>query len=176
MNFCSHCGKAALHLQVPEGDNRMRWQCQNCQTIHYQNPRIVVGCLAFSGPRVLLCKRAIEPAFGKWNLPAGYLENGETVEEGALRELWEEANAKIEVERLHCIFDIVHSQHVYLHFLGRLSPETYSCGPESLEAGLFLESEIPWNEIAFSSTTFALRKYFESLKTGYSGCYSGSHT
>lgn len=175
MRFCSHCGSNNMGQQVPEGDHLPRWTCAQCQTIFYENPRVVVGCLAVKGEKVLLCRRAIEPGYGLWNLPAGFLENNETVEMGALRELWEEAEAKMEVQRLHCVFDLPHSRHVYLHFLGKLSKEGFGCGTESLEVRLFAENEIPWKQIAFSSTQFALKKYFERRKTGFEGCYLGTH-
>lgn len=175
MNYCSHCGSQHLKRQIPEGDTLPRWVCSQCLTIHYENPRLVVGCLAVSGDKVLLCRRAIEPAYGKWNLPAGFLENGETVADGALRELWEEAEARMKIERLHCVFDLPQTKHVYMHFLGELSAKGFGCGVESLEVRLFSEKEIPWKEIAFSSSVFALKKYFEGKRSGFKGCHLGFH-
>ena len=102
---------------IPEGDNRKRYCCQNCHTIHYQNPKMVVGCLPYFEDKILLCKRAIEPRYGYWNLPAGYLENGETLEGGALREAQEEAGIDIQIERLHCVYNIPRISQIYFFFL-----------------------------------------------------------
>lgn len=173
MNFCSNCGSENMHRKVPEGDNRERWVCGKCETIYYTNPRIVAGCLPVFGSKVLLCKRAIPPRKGFWNLPAGYLEIGETVKEGALRELKEEANATMEVIRLHCVYDLPHTAQVYLHFLGEMKTPEFSPGPESLEVRLFEEEEIPWEELAFSSTVFALQKYFKDRETLEKSAYLG---
>lgn len=122
---------------------------------------MIVGTLATYQQKVLLCKRAIEPRYGLWNLPAGFLENGETAEAGALRETWEEAFAQPKIIRLHCVYSLPHVNQVYLHFLAELTEPAFSVAPESLEVALFSEEEVPWKEIAFTSTEFALRKYFE---------------
>jgi len=161
VNFCSNCGSPDLKFSIPEGDSLPRFWCPNCNTIHYQNPRLIVGTLTTFEDKVLLCKRAIEPRYGLWNLPAGFLENGETAEAGALRETWEEAFAKPKLVRLHCVYSLPHVNQVYLHFLARLEKPEFSSGPESLEVKLLTEEEIPWGEIAFTSTSFALKKYFE---------------
>jgi ADP-ribose pyrophosphatase YjhB (NUDIX family) len=133
---------------------------------------MVVGCIPVFEHKILLCRRAIEPQYGLWNLPAGYLENGETVAEGALRETWEEANIKVELVRLHSIYNLLHVQQVYLFFLANMSSPYYGCGDETLEAQLFEETNLPWNELAFSSNAFALRKYLAD-KT-YPGVHMGS--
>lgn len=165
MNYCSQCGES-VDLQKISGDDRPRHYCANCDTIHYQNPKLVVGCLPVWEEKVLLCKRAIEPKYGLWNLPCGYLELGETVEEGAIRETREEANAEVELLGPHAIFSLPHISQVYMHFLARLINGEYGVGDETLEAGLFAEDEIPWEDIAFSSSTFALKKYFENRQKG----------
>ena len=166
MNFCSHCGSAALDSRVPPGDNRPRVVCANCGTIHYANPKIVAGCLPVWENKVLLCRRAIEPAYGLWNVPSGYLENGETVEAGAQREVWEEAAARVSLIGIHAVYSIPHIDQVYIHFLGELIEGRFGVGEESLESHLFTEEEIPWSEIAFTSSRFTLKRYFSDRREG----------
>lgn len=166
MNFCSNCGSDRLQFKVPIGDNRPRWICQHCGTIHYSNPNIVAGCLPIWGDQVLLCKRSIEPRLGYWNVPGGYLENGERVEEGASREVWEEALARVVDLEIHTIYSIPHINQVYMHFLGRMEKLEFGVGEESEEVRLFREEEIPWKEIAFTSSIFTLKKYYSDLKAG----------
>lgn len=166
MNYCSNCGSADLEFTVPNGDNRKRFICKNCGTIHYSNPKIVTGCLPIWEDKVLLCKRAIEPRKGFWNVPGGYMENGESVEEGAIREVWEEAGAKVKIIGMHTLFSIPRINQVYIHFLGLLENLDYSVGEESLEVELFLEQTIPWDDIAFHSSTYTLKQYFEDRKNG----------
>ncbi len=161
MNFCSHCGSDQIRLKIPEGDTFPRYMCPNCNTVHYQNPKIIVGCLVVHEQRILLCRRAIEPRFGLWNLPGGFMENGETVQEGACRETWEEARAEVNLIRLHSVYNLPHVNQVYIHFLADMPKRYFEVTPESSEVQLFAESEIPWDEIAFSSTTFSLQKFFE---------------
>ncbi|MEN0046693.1 MAG: NUDIX hydrolase [Bacteroidota bacterium] len=174
MNFCSNCGSKDLVELIPKGDNRPRIVCQNCDRIHYFNPKIVVGCLPIWEDKVLLCKRAIPPCKGKWNVPAGYLENGETAEEGALREVWEEAEAKVDLIGVLAIYSLPHVSQVYIHFLGKLKSLEFGVGVESLETQLFTEAEIPWQEIAFTSSSFALRQYFADRKLGKQQAHIGS--
>lgn len=174
MNFCSHCGSGDLKRSIPQGDNRLRTVCVHCNTIHYQNPKIIAGCLPVWEDKVLLCKRAIEPRSGFWNVPAGFLEIGETVEEGAIREVWEEAEAEVRILGLHTLFSFRRFHHVYVQFLGELKGGIYGVGEESVETRLFTEAEIPWSEIAFESSVFALKKYFEDLKRGKIGVHIGS--
>ncbi|MEM9921861.1 MAG: NUDIX hydrolase [Bacteroidota bacterium] len=166
MNFCSNCGHPISFRHLPD-DHLPRYVCDNCGTIHYQNPKIVTGCLPVWEDKVLLCRRAIEPRRGYWNVPAGYMENGETAEEGAKRELWEEACAQAEITGLHLLYDIPQINQVYLHFLGKLRSLDYKAGVESLEVKLFTESEIPWDEIAFTSSSYSLKRYFEDRKNGF---------
>ncbi|MEP3857927.1 MAG: NUDIX hydrolase [Porticoccus sp.] len=165
MNFCGQCGKP-VNLKVPTGDNRRRHVCGHCDTIHYQNPRVISGCIPVVGDRVLLCRRAIEPRYGMWTLPAGFLENGETVLQGALRECWEEAMAKLNEPILSGIYDIPHINQVYILYRGVLHNGSYGAGDESLDVRLFSEADIPWEELAFPVITTALKHHFADLKQG----------
>jgi ADP-ribose pyrophosphatase YjhB (NUDIX family) len=167
MNYCSNCGSDQLEFVVPRGDNRPRFVCSNCSAIHYSNPKIVAGCLPVIGDRVLLARRAIHPRKGFWNIPSGYMENGETVEEGALREVREEVQAELRLIGMHSLYSIPHINQVYIHFLGELpAADAFGCGEESQEVQLFREEDIPWDEIAFSSSTFSLQHYFADRKSG----------
>ncbi len=166
MKFCSNCGSGQLEFTIPEGDNHKRFICRNCSVIHYSNPNIVTGCLPVWEDKVLLAKRAIEPRMGYWNIPGGFLENGETVKEGAAREVREEANAEVIIKNMVSLYDIPHINQVYIHFWGELINGEYSIGPESTEVALFTENEIPWKEIAFTSSTFTLKRFFEDRNEG----------
>jgi ADP-ribose pyrophosphatase YjhB (NUDIX family) len=159
MNYCSSCG-SLVAKRVPVGDSRQRWVCDSCNTTHYQNPNIVVGCVPQQDGRILLCRRAIEPRYGYWTVPAGFLELGETIAEGAARETLEEACATVRIGHLFASVDVVDAGQVHLFFTGALLGE-FAVGEETLEAALFAEPEIPWRDIAFRSGSFALKKYFE---------------
>lgn len=159
MNYCSHCG-SPVTLDIPEGDNRMRHVCTHCGQIHYQNPRIVAGCLPVHGDRVLLCRRAIEPRYGYWTLPAGYMENGESTEQAALRETREEACATVELRKLYTLTSIIHVNQVQLIYLADLPKASFGSSSETLESRLFSEDEIPWDQLAFSTIRNALKFYF----------------
>ena len=160
MKFCSSCGHA-VQLRIPEGDNRERFVCDACGMVHYQNPRIIAGCVPFWGDKVLLCRRDIEPRRGFWTLPCGFLENGETLEMGAKRETREEANAEVDLRRLFAVYSIPHINQVYMVFLAQLKAEDgFGAGEETIEARLFSGAEIPWDEIAFSAVKFTLERYF----------------
>lgn len=165
MNFCSNCG-GEVSLKIPEGDNLPRHTCNQCNTIHYQNPKVVTGCLPVYQDKVLLCKRAIEPRRGYWTLPAGFMENGETTEEGALRETREEANAEVSIDQLYTLTSIVHVNQVQLIYLAQMNKPEFSESNESLEVRLFSEDEIPWKELAFKTIKNALSLYFEDRKEG----------
>ncbi|RMF67556.1 MAG: NUDIX domain-containing protein [Calditrichaeota bacterium] len=158
MNFCSNCGHKISFGAVPD-DDRPRYHCEHCGAIHYQNPRMIVGCLARWEDQVLLCKRAIEPRYGLWTLPAGFMENGETVEEGALRETLEEANAQVKIVRLFSVYSLPAFGQVYLTFLADLQSLDFKPGKESLEVKLFTRDAIPWDQLAFSAIKFSLQKY-----------------
>ena len=159
MNYCSNCG-SRVSRRTPEKDTHERWVCDDCGMVHYQNPLIVVGCVAERNGRILLCKRAIEPRYGYWTVPAGFMELGETIAGGAARETLEEACATVKLGHLFASVDVVDAGQVHLFFTGKLVSD-YGVGEESLEVALFSEDEIPWDDIAFHSGKFALKKYFE---------------
>ncbi len=166
MKYCSTCGADSIALEVPRGDNRTRYACKACGEIHYQNPRVICGTLPVWGEKVLLCKRAIEPRYGKWTLPAGFMENGETVEAGALRETHEEAVATVLAPQLLSVISVPAINQVHVMFWGALPEAKFSVTSESLEVQLFAEHEIPWSEIAFGTVKLTLEHYFACRKTG----------
>jgi len=159
MKYCSQCG-APVVLQIPAGDDRERHVCSACSHIHYVNPRVIVGCLPVVGDQVLLCRRAIEPRYGLWTLPAGFMENGETTEQGAIRETWEEARARAENPQLYRLFDIPYINQVYVFFRCGIVDGAFGAGPESLDVRLFAEDQIPWDDIAFHVVQRTLKEYF----------------
>ncbi len=165
MKYCSQCG-AEVEIGIPAGDNRPRHVCVSCGEIHYQNPKIVVGCIPVWQDKVLLCRRAIEPRYGLWTLPAGFMENGETSQQGAARETREEACAEVAVEGLYTLFNLPHVNQIYLLFRSRLLNLEFAAGQESLEVALFEEDEIPWDEIAFPVIRETLRLYFNDREKG----------
>ena len=160
MNFCNQCG-AAVRLLIPAGDHLPRHVCEACGTIHYENPRLVVGCVPEHEGRILLCRRAIEPRRGYWTVPAGFMENGETLQEGAARESREEALAEVTIGSLLAVVHVLHAQQVHVFFRAALPVARYGVGAESLEVVLVAPADIPWTDIAFPSTEFALRHYLE---------------
>lgn len=160
MKFCSECGQP-VSLRVPPGDNRPRYVCDGCGHVHYQNPLVVVGCVPAYRGSILLCRRAIEPRRGYWTVPAGFMELGETLGEGALRETLEEAEARVELGALFAVVDVVHAGQVHVFFRGTLHEPVFGAGDETLEARLFTPDEIPWDEIAFRSVSMALRRYLD---------------
>lgn len=165
MKFCSQCG-APVHVRIPPGDNKPRHVCDACSTIHYQNPKIVAGCIPEWQDRILLCRRAIEPRYGLWTLPAGFMENGESAVAAALREALEEANVVIETPTLYGLYSLTHISQVYLMFRGRIKDGIAHAGEESLEVRLFAEDEIPWDELAFPVVREILNRYFADRRNG----------
>ena len=165
MNYCSDCGEK-LELRIPPGDDRPRFVCTGCETVHYSNPKMVVGCIPESNGKILLCRRAIEPRFGKWTLPAGYMENGETVAYCAKREAFEEALAKVEDLRPYALLNIPSINQVYFIFRTQLANHDYQAGNESLEVGLHRTDDIPWSELAFPVIHEVLKLYCGDLVTG----------
>ena len=159
MKFSSQCAGAIPEL-IAEGDNRPRFVCGSCNVIHYQNPRIVAGCLPVWEDHVLLCRRAIEPRSGYWTLPAGFMENGETVQQAAERETLEEACAKVKNLQLYTLFDLPHINQVYMFFRAELVDEQFCAGAESLEVKLFRQTEIPWSALAFPTVGRTLEYFF----------------
>jgi ADP-ribose pyrophosphatase YjhB (NUDIX family) len=172
MKFCSACG-AAVELRVPDDDSRPRHICIACGIIHYQNPRLIVGSLPVWQDKVLLCRRAIEPRYGFWTLPGGFMENGESTGAAAIRETLEEANARIEIGELYSMYSLPYIDQVHLLFLARLLDLDFFPGTESLEVKLFSEAEIPWDEIAFRPIRYSLEHYFAERKNGTFSFHSG---
>ena len=173
MNFCSHCG-ASVELRIPSGDTLPRYVCRQCATIHYQNPKVVVGALAVWEDKVLLCRRAIEPRHGMWTLPAGFMENEETTAQAAARETLEEACARIEVGELYTLIDVPHISQVHIVYRARLLDLDFRAGEESLDVALFTEDEIPWEQIAFRSIAISLRHFFDDRRSGQWGVHTAS--
>jgi len=172
MRFCSNCG-APVELRVPAGDNLPRHVCPACETIHYQNPKMVIGCIAEWEDRILLCRRAIEPRHGLWTLPAGFMENGETVAQAALRETLEEANARVELAAMYSVLSVPHVNQVHIFYRGRLLDLGFGPGEESLEVALFAEADVPWKELAFRTISTTLRHYYGDRKAGAYGFHTG---
>ena len=170
MKYCSHCGQP-VEVRVPVGDNLPRHVCPSCHTIHYHNPKIVVGCVPEYEGRILLCKRAIEPRLGYWTVPAGFMEIGETLQAAAARESWEEALARVEVGSLLAVVNVVHAHQVHVMFRARLLAPEFGAGAESLEVGLYTPAEIPWSDLAFPSIDFSLRRYLEDRDRGVAGLH-----
>ena len=165
MRYCSQCG-SKLAYRIPDDDDRARFICDACQTIHYQNPKLVVGCIPTWKDRILLCRRSIEPRYGKWTIPAGFFEQGETVEAGAKRELHEEAGATVEFLEPYALYNLPFISQVYLIFRGPLKDKNFRSGHESLETLLFKEHEIPWNDLAFTVVRKVLYRYYRDFLKG----------
>jgi ADP-ribose pyrophosphatase YjhB (NUDIX family) len=172
MNFCSLCG-AAVTQQIPLNDNRKRHVCTACGEVHYQNPKLIVGCIPEWQDKILLCRRAIEPRYGLWTLPAGFMENSETTPEAAARETLEEANAQVEIGELYSMYNLPYINQVHLLFRAKLLDLGFSAGVESLDVQLFNEQEIPWDNIAFRPVKFTLQYYFSDRKTGHFKFHTG---
>ncbi|MES2296962.1 MAG: NUDIX hydrolase [Pseudomonadota bacterium] len=179
MKFCSECAHPVA-LQIPEGDNRPRYVCGQCATIHYQNPKLVVGSIPVweheGAPRVLLCRRAIEPRHGYWTLPAGFMENNETTADAARRETEEEAGANIALGELFTLLNVAQVHQVHLFYLARLLDLDFAPGIESLDVQLFAEADIPWDELAFPTIRSTLELFFaDRVKMREGGAY-GFHS
>jgi ADP-ribose pyrophosphatase YjhB (NUDIX family) len=165
IKHCPSCGAPAAY-RVPADDNRERAICSACGEVHYENPINVVGTVPVWEQRVLLCKRNIEPRRGLWTLPAGFLELGETTEEGARRETDEEAGAPIEMQELFTVLNVVHVGQVHLFYRARLLDTRFEPGPETMEARLFAEHEVPWDQIAFRTVRETLQHFFADRASG----------
>ena len=159
MKYCPECG-ATTSKKTPSGDNRERVVCCECELIHYQNPKIVVGCVPVIGDEILLCKRAIEPRYGFWTVPAGFMELGETLIQGAARETYEEAFAKVNIGHLFAIVDVISVGQVHAFYTADLISD-FAPGQESLDVKLFNKNDMPWDQMAFESGVFALRKLLD---------------
>jgi ADP-ribose pyrophosphatase YjhB (NUDIX family) len=168
IKFCTRCGNN-VSFEIPLGDALPRHVCKRCGHIHYENPRLVVGCVASWEDRILLCRRAIEPRLGYWTLPAGFMENGETTSEAAIRETLEEAGANIIVDAPFTMVSIAHINQVHLFYRGRLATVEHAAGEESLEVVLVKPEEIPWKDLAFRSVTHCLEHYLKDMERGHFG-------
>lgn len=173
MKHCTQCG-AKVELRIPEGDSHLRHVCPQCGEIHYINPKLVVGCIAEWEDRILLCRRAIEPRYGLWTLPAGFMENGESTSQAASRETLEEACARVKIEQLFTLVNIPHISQVHLFYRGPLLDADFGAGEESLETRLFSENEIPWGQLAFSSVALCLETYFKDRHAGRFGFHEAT--
>lgn len=166
IKHCKNCGTAVVYRIPDDGDTKLRAICPACITVHYENPLNVVGTVPHFGDKVLLCKRNIEPRRGKWTLPAGFMELGETTAQGAARETDEEAGAQIEMEGLFTIINVARVGQLHLFYRARLLSDQFDPGHETLETRLYTESEIPWDEIAFKTVKETLELFFADRRTG----------
>ena len=165
MKFCANCG-APVARRVPPGDTLPRWVCDHCGEIHYQNPKLVIGTVPEHEGRLLLCRRAIEPRYGYWTLPAGFMENDETTAQAAVRETLEEAGAPVELGELFTLISVPRVNQVHLYYRARLRGLEFNPGEETLEVALFDESAIPWQEIAFRTVAYTLKRWYEDRTLG----------
>lgn len=176
LKHCRVCGTAVAYRLPDDGDTRERAVCPACLTVHYENPLNVVGTVPVwgkDGAQVLLCRRNIEPRRGKWTLPAGFMEMGETTSEGAARETDEEAGAQFEMQELFAIINVVRVGQVHLFYRAQLLSAEFKPGYETMEARLFTESEIPWDELAFRTVKETLEHYFSDRRKGAFGIHVG---
>ncbi|MFM2407992.1 MAG: hypothetical protein RL358_734 [Pseudomonadota bacterium] len=165
MKFCNACG-ATVELRIPHDDSRVRHVCTECDIVHYENPKLVIAAIPVWQDKILLCKRAIAPRYGMWTLPGGFMENGESTADAAIRETLEEAGARIQLDGLYSMYSLAYIDQVHLVFRATLLDLDYAAGVESLEVKLFSEAEIPWDELAFRPVRYSLEHYFAERKTG----------
>ncbi|HYL89332.1 MAG TPA: NUDIX hydrolase [Burkholderiales bacterium] len=171
MKFCANCG-AKVVQRVPPGDSLPRWVCDECGEIHYQNPKLVVGTIPDHEGRILLCRRAIEPRYGYWTLPAGFMENDESTSQAAFRETQEEAGAAIEMGEPFTLISVPRVNQVHLYYRARLKNLEFKPGEETLEVALMEEGEIPWKEIAFRTVGLTLKHWFADRGRGAFGFHA----
>ena len=169
IKHCKQCGTAVVYRLPDDGDTKERAVCTACATVHYENPLNVVGTIPYWGEKVLLCKRNIEPRWGKWTLPAGFMELGETSAEGAARETDEESGAQFEMQDLFSLLNVARVGQVHLFYRARLLSDQFNPGTETIEARLFTEDEIPWDEVAFRTVKETLERYFADRRAGQYG-------
>ena len=172
VDYCRQCGTKVEHRIPDDGDTKTRAVCPACHVVHYENPLNVVGTVPYLDDRVLLCKRNIEPRKGYWTLPAGFMELGETTGAGAARETDEEAGADITLGPLFSVINVPHVGQVHLFYLAQLNSSKFNPGWETMEAQLFTEAEIPWDDIAFRTVKVTLKRYFEDRKRGAFGFHA----
>ena len=168
IHFCSQCG-APTGFQTPAGDSRPRHICCRCNHIHYENPRLVVGCIAEFDGKILLCRRAIEPRRNYWTLPGGFMENSETTSQGALRETLEEAGTTVVIDAPFAMVNLAFINQVHLFYRGHLQTPYYAAGEESLEVRLVALADIPWDDLAFRSVAVCLEQYITDRQRGEFG-------
>ena len=166
IKHCRDCGSAVIYRIPDDGDTKERAICTQCHAVHYENPLNVVGTVPYLDDKVLLCKRNIEPRWGKWKLPAGFMELGESTQQGAARETDEEAGAQIEMEALFSVLSVPRVGQVHLFYRARLLNDQFNPGYETLEARLFTEDQIPWDEIAFRTVRETLLRFFNDRRAG----------
>lgn len=171
MKFCPNCA-APVAQRVPPGDSVPRYLCDACGSIHYQNPKMVLGCLPEWEDRILLCRRAIEPRYGYWTLPAGFMENGESTGQGAARETLEEAGARVELLAPFSMISVPYVNQVHVFFRARLLDLDFKAGEESLEVALFEEAQVPWKDIAFQTVGLTLKHWFADRARGTFGFHA----
>ena len=171
MKFCPHCA-APLVKRVPPGDTLLRDVCDACGNVHYQNPKLVLGCVPEWDGRILLCRRAIEPRYGYWTLPAGFMENGETTAQGTLRETLEEAGARVELLAMFSMISVPYVNQVHLFYRARLLDLDFRSGEETLEVALFEEARMPWKDIAFRTVGLTLEHWFADRARGSFGFHA----
>ena len=172
IQHCKQCGTKVIYRTPDDGDTKSRAVCPACGTVHYENPLNVVGTVPHWGDQVLLCKRNIEPRRGKWTLPAGFMELHETTAEGAARETVEEAGAQFEMEGLFTLINVVRAGQVHIFYRAKLLSDQFAPGTETMEAQLFTEADIPWDEIAFRTVKETLERYFADRRTGQFGIHT----
>lgn len=165
IRYCNSCGATVTRL-IPAGDTMLRHVCSLCGHIHYENPRMIVGCIAEWSGKILLCRRAIEPRKGFWTLPAGFMENGETTAQAAKRETLEESGATVEIDQAFAMFSMAEINQVHLFYRGKLSSPSYAAGEESLEVALFLPEDIPWKTLSFESVHHCIALYLKDRDAG----------
>ncbi|WP_447971930.1 NUDIX hydrolase [Nitrospira sp. M1] len=173
MNFCSQCGEK-VEQKIPQGEDRLRAVCPNCETIHYQNPKIVAGCIPEWEGQILMCRRAIEPRVGLWTFPAGFMEMGEGSEEAAARETLEEAKADVHITSLYAVYSLRRVDQVYIIYRGELRTREFGAGEESLEVQLVSLDDIPWEQLAFPVIHEALTQYVRDCQRKSFGVHFGS--
>lgn len=171
MKYCIECGTDRVILKIPEGDNRSRYICKVCDYIHYQNPRMICGTLPIHNGKILLCKRAIEPRYGLWTLPAGFMENGETLEAAAARETYEESLARSIDSNLYCIFSLPHINQIHIFYKCNIENGDFGAGSETLEASLYAIEDIPWDQLAFRTVARCIKHYVKDKDSGEFGIH-----
>ena len=172
IQHCKLCGTKVAYRLPDDGDAKERAVCPSCGFVHYENPLNVVGTIPYWGEKILLCKRNIEPRKGKWTLPAGFMELNETTSQGAARETVEEAGAQFEMEGLFSLLNVVRVGQVHIFYRAKLLSDHFDPGPETMEAQLFTEAEIPWDEIAFRTVKETLDRFFADRRSGQFGIHT----